>query len=294
MPFGSEFARPALALAEESVPAVLRTTEALSPQLESRLATIAAELKNLPNKLPVDSEYIEFSELPGSPGFPKVTNSILGAGRLEGKGIEIANAEIGRYFKVSESTKIAGTEHLPVRIGESFETGAGVEIGPGSRIGSAVNIGRMSRLASGNIVGDAAGIGWNVSIGPKSQILDRAWITNDARLGSKVIVFQDSFVGGGLARGVTIGANSMIEQSVEIGRNADIGPFAKILQKSFIGPDAKIGAGSKISDSYIGPNAIVGPRSSVNHSRVGSGTNIPAKSNFDSVLRETNPHARLN
>lgn len=291
MPFGSELARPALALAEESLPAVARAVETLSPQLESRLAIVAAELKNLPGRMPTNSEYIEFTELPGSLGFPKVTNSILGPGRLEGRSIEIANSEIGPYFKIAESTKIAGMEHLPVRIGESFEAGSGVEIGPGSRIGSAVNIGRMSKLAGGNTVGDAAGIGWDVSIGPKGQIFDRTWIANDARLGSKVRVFQDAFVGGELARGVTVGANSVIEPSVRIGRNADIGPFVEIGSKSTIGPDAKIGAGSRIFESYVSPNTIVGPHTHVNVSRVGSGMNLPAKSNVFAGVRESNPRA---
>ncbi len=124
----------------------MRTVEALSPQLESRLATIAAELKNLPNKLPGNSEYIEFTELPSSLEFPRVTNSILGPVRLDGKGIEIANAEIGPNFKISNSSKIAKMEPLPVRIGESFQAAEGVEIGPGSMIGGAVNIGKKQQI----------------------------------------------------------------------------------------------------------------------------------------------------
>ncbi|MBA3991914.1 MAG: hypothetical protein C0469_00205 [Cyanobacteria bacterium DS2.3.42] len=291
MPFGSELARPALTLAEESVSAALRTTEVLSPQLESRLATIAAELKNFSNKLPVNSEYIEFSELPGSPGFPKVTKSILGRGRLDGKGIEIVNAEIGPNFKISSSTKIAGLEPHPVRIGESFEAAAGVEIGPGSMIGGAVSIGRNSRLAGGNILGDAARIGSDISIGSKSQIFDRAWIADSAKLGSKVRVFQDAFVGGELARGVTIGAGSAMEASTSISRNAVIGPFAKISGKSTIGPDAKIGGGSRIIDSYVGASANVGPRAHLYSSRVGSGMNLAEKFDVDATVTRT--HAWL-
>ncbi len=304
MPYGSEFARlaptalneigelvdlaklarPAFAGAQEAAPAVARAIEALSPQLETRLATIGTELKNLPSNLATTSEYIEFTELPGSAGFPKVTNSILGAGKLEGPGIEIANAEIDPYFKIAGNTKIRGLEHLPVRIGESFEAAGGVEIGPGSVIGGTMNIGKGSKLAGMSTFGEGVSIGDGVSIGPRSQILDRSWIADGAEIGSKAKIFQDAFVGGKLARGVTVGANAEIESGVKIGRNADIGTFVKIGESSFIGPDAKIGGGTKIFKSHIGQNAIVGPRSNITFSRVRQGVRIQDKSN----LRDSN------
>jgi NDP-sugar pyrophosphorylase family protein len=252
--------------------AITRTLEELSPTLIAKLDSLAVQIKAIAEK--PTGAYIEFDEI------PKVTNSILEAGKLKGPGIEINNAMIGSGFEISGPSRIAGTEIAPVKIGSgvsNFRADAGVHIGEGTTIGYDVGIGEQTSLRANNLIGDKVQLGNNVEVGSRVLIADRTLISDEVKIGTKANVFNDVEIGENalIGRGSTIGPNSRIGPRVTVGTDSNLHSFVTLTGRTKVGHHAKIEANVTANKSFIGPYSEIGLGSNLHRAQIRESYVVP-------------------
>lgn len=131
---------------------------------------------------------------------------------------------LGEDVEIGEGTIIGG--HAIIH--------SGVRIGAGARIGDHAQVRDGARIGAGAVVGSFTSVDPEVTIGERSSIQTRCYITggtvieDDVFVGPGVITLNDKLTGGDLAyprlcRGAKIGGGSVILPGVTVGENAVVG-----------------------------------------------------------------------